>query len=234
MALFWEQIIWRPWRVLQAWEWPTVPASTSFIKALESHVSKELCGQPVTERFDPLRATSSGLKVSGRNDCKRFIQNPCLEILQVTYWRPLMLQEPCGRGMTSSQKSYQRPKFQPKPGSPICCVTLGKPLLALCSRNLNMQNVAWAPWSLWCLSILNLDMQCSCQSTLLPVAVPTDRRMVSWADRVLVTLISGGPGEKATANVEGLESELPFDFRKGPAKNPAAPSKVVACLARCK
>lgn len=51
---------------------------------------------------------------------------------------------------------------------------------------------------------------------------------------MLVTLISGEPGEKATANVEGLESELPFDFLKGPAKNPAAPSKVVACLARCK
>ena len=86
----------------QAWEWPTVPASISFIKASESHVCKELCGQHVTERFDPLQATSSGLKVSGRNDCKRFIQNPCLEILQVTYQRLLMLQEPCGRGMTSS------------------------------------------------------------------------------------------------------------------------------------
>ena len=113
--------------------------------------AKSFCGQCVTKWYDPLQATYSSLEAWSRNDCKWFIQNPCLEILQVIHLRPLGHQEPCGEERLLPRKSYQRPKFQPKPWSLVCNVS--KPLLSLCFRSLNLQNVAWAPWPLWCLPI---------------------------------------------------------------------------------
>lgn len=60
---------------------------------------------------------------------------------------------------------------------------------------------------------------------LFPVAVPTDSGMVSWADRVLVTLISGQLKKRSLAKVEDLEPELPFDFCKDSAKKCRSPQQ---------
>ena len=119
--------------------------------------AKSFCGQCVTKWYDLLQATYSSLEAWSRNDCKWFIQNPCLKILQVIHLRPLGHQEPCGKERLLPKKSYQRPKFQPKLWSLVCNVS--KPLLSLCFRSLNLQNVVWAPWPLWCLPISFLVAQ---------------------------------------------------------------------------
>lgn len=127
----------------------------------------------------------------------------------------------CDRRKAPSPRKNWRPKLQPNLWLLICCVTL-RSLLFSSFRVLDLQNMAWVPGSLLCLLIANLELQCSYQTPLLPVAAPTGRRLVSHAYRGLATLDSGWLREKS----EGLESDLPLDFPTGLAKKPAGTSKV--------